>query len=73
MDSKISMMQNSYVSSQQEFEMHQMIYGLGKYAESNPQFAADDNPTTQFQLNQAAEHAPAPDINSDPLTDLFGS
>jgi hypothetical protein len=48
-----------------------MIYGLGKYAENN-NLATDDNPATQFQLEQAAQHIEQTD-NSDPLDDLFGN
>ena len=67
---KMSSLQMDYTADTKSFQMHQMIYGLGTYADKNPQFAADDNPVTQFQLNQAADHEPLSE--SDPLDDLFG-
>lgn len=73
MGAKVAAVQQTYVSSAQDFERHQQIYGLGKYAEKNPAFAADENPVTQFQLGQAAQQfgdVGGPD--TDPLDDLFG-
>ena len=70
MASKTNAVQADYTADLKSHQMHKMIYGLGEYAENNPQFAADDNPATQFQLNEAATHEPLPE--SDPLDDLFG-
>jgi phage terminase large subunit-like protein len=73
MGAKQMAVQQTYVSSAQEFERHQQIYGLGKYAEKNPQFAADDNPVTQYQIGQAAQQLGESSGNdADPLDDLFG-
>ena len=73
MGAKMNAIDTMYASNAQEFEMHQMVHGLGKYAERHPQFAADDNPTTQFQMGQAIEQNPmADDSGRDPLADLFG-
>jgi phage terminase large subunit-like protein len=72
MSSKINSLENSYVGSSEEFELHQMIYGLGKYAEKHPEFSTDDNPRTQYDLGRVAD-IPANDGSSDdPLHDLMG-
>lgn len=72
MGAKVAAVQQTYVSSAQDFERHQQIYGLGKYAEKNPQFAGDENPVTQFQLGQVAQQMPDMTPDTDPLDDLFG-
>jgi phage terminase large subunit-like protein len=69
--SKVNLLETQSVADAQSFEMYQLIYGLGRYAETNAAFAADDNPRTQFDLGQAAEQMPTEDANSDPLSDLF--
>jgi phage terminase large subunit-like protein len=70
MHKQINEVETSYAADAQSFEHHQMIYGLGKYAQQNPAFATDDNPNTQFQLEQAAQQVEQSDEN--PLDDLFG-
>jgi phage terminase large subunit-like protein len=70
MHTQINAVETSYAADAQSYEHHQMIYGLGKYAQQNPAFATDDNPTTQFQLEQAAQAVEQSDDN--PLDDLFG-
>ena len=71
MSKNINAMEIAYAADNQAFEHHQMIYGLGKYAEGNPSFATDDNPSTQYQLEQAAQHVEQSD-GDDPLDDIFG-
>lgn len=72
MAGKVISAQEDYTTHIQSHNMHQMIYGLGQYAENNPQFAADDNPKTQYDLGQVAETAGfADEPNSDPLEDLM--
>jgi hypothetical protein len=60
-----------YVAAMQSQDLHNRIYCLGKYAKLNEAGSSDDNPTTQYQVNntpipQVAEHY------IDPLSDLMG-
>jgi phage terminase large subunit-like protein len=66
---QVNAINTTYAADVQAFEHHQMVYGLGKYAAQNPTFAADDNPTTQYQLGQAAQVIDESSV--DPLEDLF--
>lgn len=71
MNGRINAVQSTYTADNQSFQMHQMIYGLGAYAEKNPQLATDDNPRTQYDIGQAAQQMPVEDSAPDPLADLF--
>lgn len=70
MGAAVNNLETAHVGNAQDWEMHQMIYGLGKYAQ---QFdaASDDNPVTQFQIGQAATLMPFEENNDDPLGDVF--
>jgi hypothetical protein len=71
MGAKTGAIDAAYASNAQEFEMHQMVHGIGKYAEKNPGFAGDDNPATAYQLGQAVQGFESSG-ETDPLSDLFG-
>lgn len=66
-----------YTSSRQEYELHQMVHCLGKYAKYNTESAAnpvnDDNPTTAYQVQEALSQAPDATAGGefDPLGDLM--
>lgn len=73
MSKQINAVDTAYAADSQAYAHHQMIYGLGKYAETNPSIALDDNPATQFQLEQAANRVGNSEQSTDdPLDDLFG-
>ena len=51
MGQRINYVDTQYATNKQDAEMHNLIYGLGKYSKYNAnQFANDDNPVTSFQL-----------------------
>ncbi len=71
MDAKVNSVNMDYVAAMQSQDLHNRIYCLGKYAKLNEAGSSDDNPTTQYQVNntpipQVAEHY------IDPLSDLMG-
>lgn len=68
MDSRITYVQQDYVSDQKSKERHDQIYGIGKYSKYNNNFSLDDNPVTQFQQSKQPVFV-VEDI--DPLSDLF--
>ena len=70
MDNKVNYVQSEFVTDNQNWEKHQMIYGLGKYAKNNAAFASDDNPMTQFAVEKSAQQVV--DVPYDPLSDVFG-
>lgn len=62
-----------FVTDKQNFERHQLVHGLGKYAKYNAnQMVVDDNPKTAFQMENGRMFREDP--VSDPLVDagLFG-
>ena len=68
-DSRINSINQDYVADQKSKEAHDMMYCLGKYAKyATP----DDNPTTNFQIQQAAQASPVTEPYIDPLSDLMG-
>ena len=67
MEAKINFASTQYVADKQEFERHNQIYCLGKYAKFRDDFI-DDNPVTQYELGQVTQ---VQGIESDPMQDLF--
>jgi phage terminase large subunit-like protein len=68
-DSRVNSIQSDYVANQQSKAMHDMVYCLGKYAKLNEGVINDDNPTTQYQVQQIAQQIQEPYV--DPLQDLL--
>lgn len=68
MESKINYAETQYVSDQQSKDRHDQVYGLGRYSRYNAANVIDDNPVTQFQVNQQTETI----RDVDPFSDLFG-
>ena len=51
MGAKTMSAEQDFVSDQKAKDMHDKVYGLGKYAKYNAaQIQGDENPTTQYQL-----------------------
>jgi phage terminase large subunit-like protein len=70
-DSRVNSYQTEFVANQQAKDKHDQIYCLGRYARFNELGPIDDNPVTQFQVQQATQQSidTTPDI--DPFKDLF--
>jgi len=70
-DSRVNSYQTDFVADQKAKDKHDQIYFLGKYAKFNELGPIDDNPNTQFQVQQAAQQSidTTPDV--DPLADLL--
>ena len=70
---RVTPMDAQYVSDKQNYERHQLIYGLGKYAKFNAnQMINDDNPVTTYQLeNDNRFREPQGPADVDPLADLY--
>jgi phage terminase large subunit-like protein len=70
MGAKIDQTNASYVTDKQNYERHQLVHGLGKYAKYNAnQMMNDDNPVTAFQVENSRVFRD--EVSSDPLSDLF--
>lgn len=69
MDSKVNFASSQFVADREAKDIHDMLYGVGKYAHYNAANLADDHPTTAFQIENNAIFAAPPD--SDPLSDLM--
>lgn len=70
MDNRAHSASVDYVSNTQAHEMHQLVYGLGKYAKYNASnMIQDENPVTAFQIGNSSAFQEAPDL--DPLASLF--
>jgi phage terminase large subunit-like protein len=67
MDAKINFVSSQYVADRQAQEMHDMVYGLGKYSKYNINYALEDNPVTVFHM----ENSPEVLSDVDPFKDLF--
>jgi phage terminase large subunit-like protein len=67
-DSRVNSINQDYVSNLQAKDLHDRIYCLGKYAKLGYQ---DDNPTTQFEVTQAANAFPVQEQYHDVLGDLM--
>jgi phage terminase large subunit-like protein len=67
MNSRIDLVNTSYIADQRSRDRHEMIYGLGRFSRFNQSFQLDDNPVTAFQL----EHGETETFTDcDPLQDL---
>jgi phage terminase large subunit-like protein len=66
MGAKINYAESQYTADRQSKDRHDQIYCLGKYSRLNN--SVDDNPVTQFQVNQQSEIS----TDTDPFGDLFG-
>jgi phage terminase large subunit-like protein len=72
MDAKINFASTQYNSDRQSKEMHDMIYGLGRYASLNAAQMIDDHPVTAFQIAALQEALGAQtDSFVDPFADLM--
>lgn len=67
MEQRVNYAETQYVSDQKSKVMHDLVHGLGRFAKYNANFAIDDNPVTQFQIEQHTEVI----RDVDPLNDLF--
>jgi hypothetical protein len=66
---RVTPMDAQYVSDKQNFERHQLIYGLGRHSRYNAsQMAPDDNPVTAFQIENTPQLS---EPYVDPFSDLF--
>jgi hypothetical protein len=65
--------EQDFVSDQKAKDMHDKVYGLGKYAKYNAsQIQGDENPTTQYQLESETRKFRLDEFdaaNADPFTD----
>jgi phage terminase large subunit-like protein len=68
MDAKVNSINQEYTANRQSTVLHNMIYGLGRFAKYNAS-NMEDNPVTAFQLEQKSEVLQ--DQYSDPLSDLM--
>lgn len=59
-----------FAANQRSRAMHDMIYGLGRYAKYNSN-TVDDNPVTTFQQERSGLATAVPEIYVDPLSDVF--
>ncbi len=71
MDSKINFAESQFVADQKSQQMHDRIYGLGRYAIYNAGNHMEDNPVTVFEQEAAAAMVPAPAYDFDPFADLM--
>lgn len=67
MDARVNYADTQFNANRLDQELHDRIYGLGRYARFNAGNMIDDNPVTQFQLEQQ----PSVDEEIDPLQGLF--
>lgn len=65
---RINFAESQYIADRKSKERHDQIYGLGRYAKYNANYAVDDNPVTQYQVGKQTETV----TDFDPLADLFG-
>ena len=70
-DSRVNSINQTYIADQKSFHMYEQMYCLGKYAKYNEIGPITDNPTTQFQLNQAQQNTIMQEPYVDPLSDLM--
>ncbi len=70
MDSKINFAESQFVADQKSQQMHDRIYGLGRYALYNASNHLEDNPVTIFE-QEAAAMVSAPAYEVDPLAELM--
>jgi hypothetical protein len=66
-DSKVNFVASAFVSDQQSKEMHDRMYGLGRYSRYNVNYALEDNPVTVFQMENSKETM----SDTDPFADIF--
>lgn len=75
MGARVDQVNSHYVTDAQNYERHQLVHGLGKYAKYNAnQMANDDNPKTAFQIENNRMFRDDSDMGPDPLVEagLFG-
>lgn len=75
MGAKVDQANQSYVTDRQNFDRHQLVHGLGKYAKYNAnQMVNDDNPKTAFQVENDRRFRDDGGSGIDPLAEagLFG-
>lgn len=71
MDGRINSINQDYVLNQQSLDAYNKMYLLGKYARYNEVGLIDENPTTQYQINQSQTSQIVEDTYIDPLSDLL--
>lgn len=68
---KVDNVNSQYVTDKQNYERHQLVHGLGKYAKYNANMMNDDNPTTVFQTENDRKFRAVGDVYVDPFSDLM--
>ena len=70
-DSRVNVYQTDYVVNQQSKDRHDQMYCLGKYARFNELSPLDDNPVTNFQVQQLAQQTLDNSVDIDPFADVM--
>lgn len=70
MDARISAVNIDYTADKQSKARHDMVYGLGQFAKYNASNSFDDNPVTQFEVNNAGVGS-VMETYFDPFSELF--
>jgi phage terminase large subunit-like protein len=70
MDSHANSVNQDYVANKQAYDRHQQVYCLGKYARFNELGIVEENPSTNYAINQGAGNLMVDEPYNDPFADL---